>query len=172
VQSSQSSVEVADDGGPESRAYTRRPMGTRTPRKASSPASKAAQRERASALVPDMIVASTPPAGARRTVSGLLLRFISCGVLALCFGLIWRLTLAPAVIAPGSAFAGIFILLTGFILGGILWYLRDARRRRRDPDSVSDERLVFSFIVFAVVPFCVLLLIGAVWLIALLIGAA
>jgi nitrogen fixation/metabolism regulation signal transduction histidine kinase len=147
-------------------------MGTRTPRQDSRSGPKAAQRERAAALVPDLIVASTPPAGARRTVSGLLLRFISCGVLALCFGLIWRLTLAPAVIAPGSAFAGIFILLAGFILGGVLWYLYDARRRRRDPDSVSDERLVFSFIVFAVVPFGVLLLIGAVWLLALVIGAA
>ncbi len=143
-----------------------------TPRKDRSPAAKAAQRERAAALVPDLIVAATPPAGARRTVSGLLLRFISCGVLALCFGLIWRLTLAPPVIAPGSAFAGIFILLTGFIIGGILWYLSDVRRRRRDPESVSDERLVFSFIVFAVVPFGVLMLIGAVWLLALLIGAA
>lgn len=122
--------------------------------------------------MPELIVASTPPAQARRTVTGLLLRFISCGVLALCFGIAWRFTLAPAVIAPGSAFAGIFILLTGFIVGGILWYLRDARLRRRDPDSVSDERLVFSFIVFAVVPFGVLLLIGAVWLLALLIGAA
>ena len=147
-------------------------MGSRTPRQARTPASKAAQREAAAALVPDMIVASTPPAGARRTVSGLLLRFISCGVLALSLGLIWRLTLAPAVVGPGSAFAGIFILLSGFILGGILWYLYDARRRRRDPDSVSDERLIFSFIVFAVVPFGVLLLIGAVWLIALLIGVA
>ena len=38
--------------------------------------------------------------------------------------------------------------------------------------SVSDERLVFSFIVFAVVPFGVLLLIGAVWLLAFFIGAA
>ena len=145
-------------------------MGTSTRRQAASPGAKAAQRDRVAALVPDMIVASTPPPGARRTVSGLLLRFISCGVLALCFGLAWRLTLAPAVIAPGSAFAGIFLLLTGFIVGGILWYLRDARSRRRDPESVSDERLVFSFIVFAVVPFGVLMLIGAVWLLALLIG--
>ena len=71
------------------------------------------------------------------------------------------------MIAPGSAFAGIFFLLPGFIVGGILWYLRDARRRRRDPESVSDERLVFSFIVFAVMPFGVLLLVGVVWLLAL-----
>jgi hypothetical protein len=147
-------------------------MGTRPPSRGRRAGSKLEQRASAVARVPELIVASTPPAGARRTVTGLLLRFISCGILALCFGIAWRFTLAPAVIAPGSAFAGIFSLLTGFIVGGILWYLHDARRRRRDPDSVSDERLVFSFIVFAVVPFCVLLLIGAVWLLALLIGAA
>ncbi len=147
-------------------------MGTRTTGRSASTEEREARRQRATALVPDMIVASTPPAGARRTVSGLLLRFISCGLVALCFGLAWRLTLAPPVIAPGSAFAGIFALLAGFILGGILWYLHDARRRRRNPESVSDERLVFSFIVFAVMPFGVLLLIGAVWLLAYLIGAA
>ena len=123
------------------------------------------------AQVPELIAAATPPAQARRTVTGLLLRFISCGLLALAFGVAWRFTLAPRVIAPGSAFAGIFSLLTGFIVGGLLWYLSDARRRQRQPDAVSDERLVFSFIVFAVVPFGVLLLIGAVWLLALLIGA-
>jgi hypothetical protein len=139
-------------------------MGTRPP-------SRGRQRTSAGAGVPEIIQASTPPAGARRTVTGLLLRFISCGILALAFGVAWRFTLAPAVIAPGSAFAGIFSLLTGFIVGGILWYLHDARKRRRDPESVSDERLVFSFIVFAVVPFGVLLLIGGVWLLALLIGA-
>jgi uncharacterized iron-regulated membrane protein len=80
------------------------------------------------------------------------------------------LTLAPPTIAPGSAFAGIFALLLGFIAGGILWYLHDARQRRREPDSVSDERLVFSFIVFAVMPFAVLMLVGLVWLLAFLIG--
>jgi len=121
---------------------------------------------------PDLIVAATPPAAARRAVTGLLLRFISCGLLALGLGLVWRVTLAPAVIAPGSAFAGIFALLIGFIAGGILWYLHDARRRRQVPESISDERLIFSFIVFAVMPFAVLLLIGLVWLIALLIGVA
>jgi nitrogen fixation/metabolism regulation signal transduction histidine kinase len=119
----------------------------------------------------ELVINATPPAAARRTATGLLLRFISCGVLALSFGAIWRLTLAPAVIGPASAFAGIFFLLLGFIAGGIIWYLRDARRRSSDPGSVSDERLVFSFIVFAVMPFAVLLLVGMVWLIALLIGA-
>ena len=40
------------------------------------------------------------------------------------------------------------------------------------PESVTDGRLIFSFIVFAVMPFAVLLLIGVVWLVALLIGVA
>ena len=120
----------------------------------------------------EMVIAATPPAAARRTVTGLLLRFISCGILALGFGALWRITLAPAVIGPASAFAGIFFLLLGFIAGGVLWYLRDARARSRHPDSVSDERLVFSFIVFAVMPFAVLLLVGLVWLLAALIGGA
>jgi nitrogen fixation/metabolism regulation signal transduction histidine kinase len=119
----------------------------------------------------ELVIAATPPAEARRTVTGLLLRFISCGILALAFGVAWRLTLAPPIVGPASAFAGIFFLLLGFIAGGVLWYLRDARRRRRDPESLSDERLVFSFIVFAVMPFAVLVLVGLVWLLALLVGA-
>jgi hypothetical protein len=146
-------------------------MGTRTPNRAGGARSTRAARG-TDAQVPELIAAATPPPGARRAVTGLLLRFISCGLLALSFGLAWRLTLAPATIAPGSAFAGIFSLLIGFIAGGILWYLHDARRRRQVPESVSDERLVFSFIVFAVMPFAVLLLIGLVWLVALLIGVA
>ena len=125
-----------------------------------------------SAPVPEIIAAATPPAEARRAVTGLLLRFISCGLIALGFGVAWRFTLAPATIGPGSAFAGIFSLLLGFIAGGILRYLHDARRRRLVPESVSDERLVFSFIVFAIVPFAVLLLIGVVWLVAFLLGIA
>jgi hypothetical protein len=146
-------------------------MGTRT---SSRPGGAGPRRGTSTRPVkaPDLIVAATPPAAARRAVTGLLLRFISCGLLALALGLVWRVTLAPAVIAPGSAFAGIFALLIGFIAGGILWYLHDARRRRQVPESVSDERLIFSFIVFAVMPFAVLLLIGLVWLIALLIGVA
>ena len=116
-----------------------------------------------------MIAASQPAPSSRRTVTGMLLRFISCGLLALAVTLVWRLTLAPATITPGTAFAGIFSLLIGFIVGGVLWYLVDARRRQRNPESVSDERLVFSFVVFAVVPFFVLLLVGLVWLLALFI---
>jgi hypothetical protein len=146
---------------------SRTPRRSRRPAASSTPAVPAALAEAA-----DIVINATPPAAARRTATGLLLRFISCGVLALSFGAIWRFTLAPAVIGPASAFAGIFFLLLGFIGGGVTWYLRDARRRRLDPDSVSDERLVFSFIVFAVMPFAVLLLVGLVWLVALLIGAS
>ena len=120
----------------------------------------------------ELVINATPSAASRRTATGLLLRFISCGLLALSFGVTWRFTLAPAVIGPASAFAGIFFLLLGFIAGGMAWYLRDAARRRNDPESVSDERLVFSFVVFAAMPFAVLVLVGLVWLVALLIGAS
>jgi len=101
----------------------------------------------------------------------ILLRFISCGLLAVALGVLWRVTLAPATVGVGSAFAGIFFLLLGFILGGLLWYLRDARMRTRAPERIPDERLVFSFIVFAAMPFAVLLVVGAVWLLAFIIGA-
>jgi hypothetical protein len=99
-----------------------------------------------------------------------LLRFISCGVLALGLGLLWRLTLAPPVVGIGSAFAGIFFLLLGFIIGGVAWYSRDVRLRARRPEAMPDERMVFSFVVFAAMPFAVLLVVGAVWLLAFLIG--
>lgn len=101
----------------------------------------------------------------------ILLRFISCGVLALVFGIVWRVTLAPPRVGLASAFAGIFFLLLGFIIGGLLWYVRDARLRQRAPERIPDERLVFSFVVFAMMPFAVLLVVGAVWLLSLLIGA-
>ncbi len=35
---------------------------------------------------------------------------------------------------------------------------------------MPDERLVFSFVVFVIMPFAVLALIGVIWLISLLIG--
>jgi small-conductance mechanosensitive channel len=148
-------------------------MGNGTPmRGRGARAPRAPRRAPETPSAPELIVASTPSPVARRTVTGLLLRFISCGLLALGFGIAWRFTLAPPIVGPGTAFAGIFALLLGFILGGILWYLHDARRRRRDPESVSDERLVFSFIVFAVMPFAVLVLVGAVWMLAFLIRGA
>ena len=102
--------------------------------------------------------------------TGVALRFISCGVLSLCFGLLWKLTLAPHRVGVGSALLGILFLLLGFVIGGLLWYLRDARLRMRDPALVPDERLVFSFIVFALMPFAVLVVVGLVWIVALVVG--
>jgi hypothetical protein len=115
---------------------------------------------------------TTPPdtTPGKRSAVGLLLRFISCGLLAIVLGLLWRFTLAPKQIRAASALAGILFLLLGFIAGGLLWYLRDARLRSRNPEAVDDERLVFSFVVFAVMPLAVLVVVGLVWLLALLIG--
>jgi nitrogen fixation/metabolism regulation signal transduction histidine kinase len=106
----------------------------------------------------------------RRSATGILLRFISCGLLAVSFGVLWRFTLAPQQIRAVSALAGILFLLLGFIVGGLLWYVHDARLRTRRPEAVDDERLVFSFVVFAVMPLAVLVVVGLVWLVALLIG--
>jgi hypothetical protein len=103
--------------------------------------------------------------------TGIMLRFIACGLISVAAGLTWRLTLAPSRLGIGSALLGTVILLAGFVLGGALWYLRDARMRMRDPRLIDDERIIFSFIVFCVVPFLVLLVILAVWVIALVIGA-
>ena len=119
-----------------------------------------------------MALSEQPPAGSSSiSPIPILLRFVSCGLLALAFGLIWRFTLAPPRVGLGSAFAGIFFLLLGFIIGGVLWYLRDARVRIRAPERIPDERLVFSFVVFAMMPFAVLIVVGLVWLLALIIGA-
>jgi hypothetical protein len=103
--------------------------------------------------------------------TGIALRFVSCGVLSLCFGLLWKLSLAPHRVGVGSALLGILFLLLGFVVGGGLWYLRDARLRMRDPALVSDERLVFSFIVFALMPFAVLAVVFLIWITALIVGA-
>ena len=119
--------------------------------------------------------ASTSRAGdepqARLRLIPVLLRFISCGLLAVSLGVVWRFTLAPSRVGISSAFAGIFFLLLGFILGGVAWYVRDSRVRQSHPERVSDERIVFSFVVFAAMPFAVLLVVGLVWLLAFLIGA-
>jgi hypothetical protein len=117
-------------------------------------------------------LAAVPTAAERGAVTGTLLRFISCGLLALFGGLVWRLTLAPHQIGVVSAMAGIMALLVGFIAGGAGWYAHDVRLRQRSPGRVSDERLFFSFIVFAVMPCAVLLLIAVVWVVALLIGSS
>ncbi|MFN2568994.1 MAG: hypothetical protein ABR564_05260 [Candidatus Dormibacteria bacterium] len=107
------------------------------------------------------------PAG---SVTGVLLRFVSCGLLSLTAGAGWRLTRGPQRIGVAGALAGILILLAGFIAGGLLWYVLDLRTRERHPERVPDEQLVFSFVVFAVVPFAVLIPVGAVWLLAVIIG--
>jgi nitrogen fixation/metabolism regulation signal transduction histidine kinase len=106
----------------------------------------------------------------RGGATGILLRFISCGLISVSFGVLWRFTLAPKQVRAVSALAGILFLLLGFMVGGLLWYLRDARRRMRDPDAVDDERLVFSFVVFVLMPLAVLVVVGLVWLLALAIG--
>jgi hypothetical protein len=117
--------------------------------------------------------ADAPPAAPpKRSAVGLLLRFISCGLLALALGVLWRFTLAPKQIHAASALAGILFLLFGFIAGGLLWYLRDARLRARHPELVDDERLVFSFVVFALMPLAVLVVVALVWILALVIGGA
>jgi hypothetical protein len=104
-----------------------------------------------------------------RAVLAVLARFVSCGVLGVGGGVLWRLTLAPARIGIGSAFAGIFFLLLGFIIGGLAWYMRDVRARSRG--RIDDERIAFSLVVFVGAPFAVLVVIALVWLLAFLIGA-
>lgn len=113
--------------------------------------------------------ATAPPR--RGGAAGILARFVSCGIVSVSCGVLWRFSLAPKQIHPGSALAGILFLLLGFIVGGLGWYLRDARRRMHNPDAVDDERLVFSFVVFVLMPLAVLVLVGAVWLLALVLGA-
>jgi hypothetical protein len=99
-----------------------------------------------------------------------LLRYISCGLLSLVGGAAWRFTLSPNAVGIVSAFAGIFFLLLGFLIGGIYWYAHDLRVRKRAPELMPDERIVFSFVVFVMMPFAVLALVGVLWLLSLLIG--
>lgn len=111
------------------------------------------------------------PDAAAPSARATLLRFVSCGILSVGAGAIWRFTLAPHRLGIGSALAGILVLLAGFVAGGLVWYAVDARRRARDPRSVSDARIVFSFVVFVLVPLAVLFVVALVWLLALLVGA-
>jgi hypothetical protein len=99
-----------------------------------------------------------------------LLRYISCGLLSLAGGAAWRFTLSPNAVGIVTAFAGIFFLLLGFLIGGVFWYVHDLRVRKRAPELMPDERLVFSFVVFVMMPFAVLALIGVIWLLSLLVG--
>lgn len=100
----------------------------------------------------------------------ILLRYISCGLLSLAGGAAWRFTLSPNAVGIVTAFAGIFFLLLGFLVGGVFWYSHDLRVRKRSPELMPDERIVFSFVVFVMVPFGVLAFIGVIWLLSLLIG--
>jgi len=104
-------------------------------------------------------------------VTGMLIRFVSCGLLCLGAGAGWWLIRGGQQVGVGSALADVMVLLFGFIIGGFLWYVRDARLRIRDPGRVNDERMVFSFVVFALVPLAVLLLVTLVWLVALIFRA-
>ena len=99
-----------------------------------------------------------------------LLRFISCGLLSLAGGAAWRFTISPNAVGILTGFAAIFFLLVGFLIGGVFWYGVDVRARMRHPEQMPDERMVFSFVVFVMVPFAVLAVIGLVWLLSLLIG--
>lgn len=101
---------------------------------------------------------------------GVLVRFISCGALGVGGGFAWRFWVAPSRIGVASSLAAVLSFLVGFIVGGLAWYVRDLRARRWSPDRISDERLVFSFVVFAAIPFAVLLLVGLVWLLSLAVG--
>ena len=105
-----------------------------------------------------------------RAVLGVLVRFVSCGALGVGGGFAWRFSVAPSRIGPASSLAAVLSFLVGFIIGGLGWYVRDLRVRRKSADRLSDERLVFSFVVFAAIPFAVLLLVGLVWLLSLAIG--
>ena len=110
------------------------------------------------------------PQGSVSAFLAVLGRFVSCGVLSLAGGLGWRLTLAPQQLDPATSLVGVMSLLLGFIVGGMAWYVRDAVRVRRHPGSIDDERIVFSFIVFVLMPLGVLLLVGLVALISAVIG--
>lgn len=110
-----------------------------------------------------------PLAAQRRAVLGVLVRFITCGALGVGGGFAWRFTVAPTRVGVGSSLAGVLSFLVGFIVGGLAWYVHDLRRRTRAPERLSDERMVFSFVVFAVIPLAVLLLVGVVWVLSLLI---
>jgi len=118
-------------------------------------------------------LAAVPNANVRGAVTGMLLRFVSCGLLCLGAGFAWWLhtSSTSAHVGVASAMGDMLILLSGFILGGVLWYIRDVRLRRRAPERIGDERIVFSFVVFVLMPLAVLLLVGLVWVVARLIGA-
>jgi hypothetical protein len=114
--------------------------------------------------------AALPTTAQRHAVLGVLARFVSCGALGVGGGFAWRFSVAPSRIGVASSLAAVLSFLVGFIVGGLAWYARDLRLRRQGGDRISDERMVFSFVVFAAIPFAVLLLVGLVWLLSLAVG--
>jgi hypothetical protein len=127
---------------------------------------------------PDTALPAAPPAtlatpaqrAGWRTVGTVLLRFVTCGALGVGGGFAWRFTVAPAHLGVGTSLAGVISFLVGFMVGGLAWFASDVRRRRRHPERLSDEGFVFSFVVFAAIPFAVLVLVAAVWGLTLLIA--
>jgi hypothetical protein len=105
-----------------------------------------------------------------RSLLAVLVRFISCGGLGVGGGFAWRFSVAPSRLGVGTSLVGVISFLIGFVVGGLAWFASDIRRRRRDPERLSDERLVFSFVVFAAIPFTVLVLVAAAWGLSLLIA--
>ena len=113
-------------------------------------------------------LAAVPSSSARTAVTGILLRFISCGLLCLGAGFVWWIRNPDTHVGVAGALVDLLVLLGGFILGGVLWYIRDVRLRQRNPERIGDERIVFSFVVFVLMPLAVLALVGLIWLVALL----
>jgi hypothetical protein len=149
-------------GGLPHRPYTRRvPTTSRSGASASRKNSPAPRKPSPQRRAPDPTQPRPVPT---------LLRYISCGLLSLAGGATWRFTLSPNAVGIVTGFAGIFFLLLGFLVGGVFWYAMDLRTRARAPERMPDERLVFSFVVFVMVPFAVLAVIGLVWLLSILIG--
>jgi formate-dependent nitrite reductase membrane component NrfD len=105
-----------------------------------------------------------------RAVSAILLRFITCGALGVGGGFAGRHPVAPRHLGVGTSLAGVVSFLIGFMVGGLTWFASDLRRRRRQPERISDERFVFSVVVFAAIPFSVLVLVAAIWGLTLLIA--
>jgi nitrate reductase NapE component len=118
-------------------------------------------------------LAAVPNSTVRGAVTGMLLRFISCGILCLGAGFAWwqHTSSTSAHVDVGSTMGDMLILLSGFIVGGLLWYIRDVRLHRRAPERINDERIVFSFVVFVLMPLAVLALVGIIWLVAAIFGA-
>ncbi|MGC8461113.1 MAG: hypothetical protein ACP5OR_04640 [Candidatus Dormibacteria bacterium] len=98
------------------------------------------------------------------SILGIALRFLSCGILALGIGILWRYTIAPSHLTIGDALVGVFSLLVGFIVGGIIWYVVDRKRKQDEPTRT------FSLVVFVIVPILVLALVLVIWLLSLFLG--